>query len=276
MDLATVKDGDDSDAWILTLSTCTPAWWAAPRCSTGFVAHNKEGFSPWSREDAGTTAAQIVPMGFEADGALSAEAMGTSAIMLEWGEPDENPGSPITGYSIEYAADDDGKPGDWMALVEDTESTDTMYTDMMDLSAGMTRHYRVYAVNMNVPGAHKRGPVSDMAMATTSDMPVDTAPGDASLLTGAVSGTDINLSWTAGANAQFHRVFGIRENDDGSLDYSDYVWEATDATGSATVNMTGKASGTWQFFVIAGRGTSADDSAAVWSASWSPFPKVTY
>ena len=100
--------------------------------------------------------------------------------------------------------------------------------------------------------------------------------GDASGLTSTVSGTDIDLSWTAGANAQFHRVFGIRENADGSLDYSVIIWQATGATGSATVDMTGKASGTWQFFVIAGRGTSADDSDAVWSASWSPVHKVTY
>ena len=63
------------------------------------------------------------------------------------------------------------EPGNWMVLMADTESTDTMYTDMMDLSAGMTRHYRVYAVNMNVPGAHKRGPVSDVVMATTDATP---------------------------------------------------------------------------------------------------------
>ena len=165
MDLATVKDGDDDDMDIDRTYS-----------HTGLVggttllyrvrAHNKEGFSPWSREDVGSTGAQIVPMEF-ADDALSAETMGTSAIKLTWTAPEPNPGSPITGYSIEYAADDDGEPGNWMVLVDDTESTDTMYTDMMDLEAEETRHYRVYAVNVNVPGAHKRGPVSNTDMATT-------------------------------------------------------------------------------------------------------------
>ena len=274
MDLATVKDGDGNMVIDLTYP------------HTGLVggttllyrvrAHNKEGFSPWSREDAGSTGAQIVPMGFEEDDALSAEAMGTSAIMLEWEEPDENPGSPITGYSIEYAADDDGEPGNWMALVEDTESTDTMYTDMMDLSAGMTRHYRVYAVNVNVPGAHKRGPVSNMAMATTSDMPVDTAPGDASELSGTAdtNAKTIMLVWTPGENADFHRVAGIRFVD-GDYDFDNIIYEDAGAEGSYTVDMSSYDNGTYRFAVVAGRGASINDADAEWSEVWTG-AKVTY
>jgi hypothetical protein len=274
MDLATVKDGDDED---MDIDLTYP--------HTGLVggttllyrvrAHNKEGFSPWSREDVGSTGAQIVPMEF-ADDALSAETMGTSAIKLTWTAPEPNPGSPITGYSIEYAADDDGEPGNWMVLVEDTESTDTMYTDMMDLSAGMTRHYRVYAVNMNVPGAHKRGPVSNTDMATTSDMPVDTAPGDASELSGTAdtNAQTITLSWTPGENADFHRVAGIRFVD-GDYDFDNIIYEDAGAEGSYTVDMSSYDNGTYRFAVVAGRGANINDADAEWSEVWAS-AEVTY
>jgi hypothetical protein len=234
MDLATVKDGDDADEEIDLTYT-----------HTGLVggttllyrvrAHNKEGFSPWSREDAGTTAAQIVPMGFAAD-VLSAEAMGTSAIMLEWEEPEEIAGSPITGYSIEYAADDDGEPGNWMVLVEDTESTDTMSTDMMNLSAGMTRHYRVYAVNANVPGAHKRGPVSNMAMATTAGSVIAIeAPTRLTATPGSAPGT-VELSWTPGAGGTNQALAYIAEDGSGLVFKEDLSSAANSYTATGLDN----------------------------------------
>ena len=196
------------------------------------------------------------------------DASGTlTGVNLLWNKPSDE--IAIDRYEIEVQDDE----GDWLNPTggENWRASRTSYTDSDEPEADEVRNYRVRAVNMVGDGPW-----------TMVDYPRDPAAhadhmlGDASGLTGPVSGTDVNLSWTAGANAQFHRVFGIRENADGSLDYSDIIWQATGATGSATVDMTGKASGTWQFFVIAGRGTSADDSDAVWSASWSPVHKVTY
>jgi hypothetical protein len=238
---------------------------------------NSNGVGLASQERCATTTPGTLP---SAPLRVTAAANSASQITVTWDAPSDPDGAPVTGYLIERSTDGSSWGPPLVANTEDlaSDTTDDVieatFVDMMVMPE-MTYHYRVRAINMVGIGPAS-STTGDDNMATTPETADDTPPGDASLLTGAVSGTDINLSWTAGANAQFHRVFGIRENADGSLDYSDYVWEATDATGSATVDMTGKASGTWQFFVIAGRGTSADDSDAVWSASWSPVHKVTY
>ena len=209
------------------------------------------------------------------DPAVTASTDLPGRIMLSWDALDDPAGSPVTGYRIEVS--ENGTSG-WVdvngAADADATASDTTYTHM-GLGDDETRHYRVFAINACCESQPSAVAMGKTASADAPE-PEVTPPGDASGLTGAVSGTDINLSWTAGENAQFHRVFGIRENADGSLDYSPIIWQATGATGSATVDMIGKASGTWQFFVIAGRGTSADDSDAVWSASWSSVDKVTY
>ena len=131
----------------------------------------------------------------------------------------------------------------------------------------MTRHYRVYAVNLNVPGAHKRGPVSDMAGGhRRRTCTVDTALGDASGLSGTAdtNAQTITLSWTPGENADFHRVAGIRVVD-GDYDFDNFIYEAAGAEGSFTVDMSSKDNGTYRFAVVAGRGADIDDSAAEWS-----------
>ena len=90
-------------------------------------------------------------------------------------------------------------------------------------------------------------------------------------MTGAV-GSDpgtIELTWTAGDNADVHFVFGIQTP---SFDVASLVWEYADASDSHTVDMMGKPSGSYIFFVIAGQTDDAGDTT--WSL-WTP-GTVTY
>lgn len=70
----------------------------------------------------------------------------TTSLDVSWAAPKENLGNTttygtlgmVTGYRIEGS--DDGST--WTTLVEDTRSTDTMYTES-GLAQGITRHYRI-------------------------------------------------------------------------------------------------------------------------------------
>ena len=94
---------------------------------------------------------------------LSAEPGGTGIINLTWSTPGYNGGSDILGYKIEVSSDDGTT---WTVLEADTHSTNTTY-EHGGLSAGMTRRYRVSA--MNDVGT---GDPSNEAGATVPDLPV--------------------------------------------------------------------------------------------------------
>ena len=79
----------------------------------------------------------------------------------------------------------------------------------------------------------------------------------------------IKLTWTAGENANVHFVFGIQTP---SYNVGSLVWERADASDSHTLDMMGKPSGSYMFFVIAGQTDDAGDTE--WSA-WTP-GTVTY
>ena len=98
---------------------------------------------------------------------LMATAAGQAAIDLTWAEPGDTGTSAITGYRIERSADG---TSDWTELVADTGSDATTYTDN-DLTAGTTRYYRVFA--MNLAGT---GPPSNVASAVTASDPPEPEP----------------------------------------------------------------------------------------------------
>ena len=64
-------------------------------------------------------------------------------INLVWEPPTFDGGSPVTGYKIEVSADKGAK---WNDLVANTSTTDTAYLHG-SLAAGVTRQYRVSAIN---------------------------------------------------------------------------------------------------------------------------------
>ena len=134
----------------------------------------------------------------DAPGTLTATADGPDAIDLEWGEPNSDGGREITGYLIEVSTDGGNN---WGNLVRNTRTTDTEYRDD-GLAAGVTRHYRVSAINFN--GA---GDPSNVASATTDEV----IPGAPRSLTALVRGTSaIELRWRAPSSAGSTPIIGYR------------------------------------------------------------------
>ena len=129
---------------------------------------------------------------------LTADANGQTQIVLDWDPPDENGGSAVTGYRIEFSRNGGAT---WSTLESNTASTRTLYTDQ-GLSPGTTRHYRVAAINSVGPGDY-----SNVDSATTApDIP------DAPAGLGAIAnGTSrIDLSWTAPSNDGGADITGYR------------------------------------------------------------------
>ena len=122
-------------------------------------AINSEGTGPASDSDSATTDAATKP---GKPTGLTATADGQTEIDLSWSGPSDNGGADITGYKIEVSTDGSS----WSDLVADTNSTGTSYSHT-DLNAGITRHYRVSAIN-----SAGTGPASDSDSATTDSATV--------------------------------------------------------------------------------------------------------
>ena len=90
---------------------------------------------------------------------VTATADGETRIDLDWRAPAPDGGSAVTGYRIEVS--DDG--GSFFVPFETTGAAVTAYAHT-GLSAGATRHYRVYAVN-----AEGESPPSSVVGATTDE-----------------------------------------------------------------------------------------------------------
>ena len=120
---------------------------------------------------------------------LTATASGSNQINLSWTTPSDNGGEILRGYAIEVSTN---AGTSWTYLVGGTGSLATTYEDM-GLTAGETRHYRVYANTRNYQSVP-----SNVAHATTDARAAPDAPTG---LTATASGpTQINLSWTAPSN----------------------------------------------------------------------------
>ena len=102
-----------------------------------------------------TTGVVVGPPGAPAE--LTAHAVGTLRIELNWTEPANTGGLPITGHKIEWSANG---TSNWADLVPNTDSTATRHFDTLP-SDGTTRHYRVSAIN-----SQGTGPASNVANAT--------------------------------------------------------------------------------------------------------------
>ena len=115
---------------------------------------------------------------------LMAMAMGSEQIDLSWTAPSEDGGDEVTGYMIQFANlnTTDGSWSPWINLVDDTDSTDTTFSDDGDddryettatrLMAETIRQYRVAALNSNEAAGTSSTPTN----ATTGEAEVPGAP----------------------------------------------------------------------------------------------------
>ncbi len=168
---------------------------------------------------------------------LTATAAGRTSINLSWTAPTNTGGAAITGYQIEVS--NTGTANTWTNLVANTQSTTTTYAHT-GLSAGVTRHYRVRAINSVGPGA-----VSATSSATT-DTPNATVPDAPSQLTATAAGrTSINLSWTAPSDNGGATITGYQ------IEVSNAgAWSELATTRATTYTHTNLAAGTTQVYRV--------------------------
>ena len=143
------------------------------------AAVNSRGASTFSAPARATTTAAVPRQ----PTSLQAVPQGPASIRLSWGLPLFNGGAAVTGYRIEVSADG-GRS--WSVLVPNTRSTALVYLHS-GLSAAMTRHYRVAAINSVGTGAF-----SAVAHATTAAV-VPGVPRNLEAM--AVGHTRIDLEW---------------------------------------------------------------------------------
>ena len=106
-------------------------------------AINSVNTGPASNVVTATTADALNPTAPGAPTSLTATASGPTIINLRWTAPSSNGGGRITGYQIEVSTDG-GNTFDSPPLVASHPTTSYSHTG---LTAGVTRHYRVRAIN---------------------------------------------------------------------------------------------------------------------------------
>ena len=106
-------------------------------------ATNAEGDGPWTPAVEGSTSQNSEPDPPAVTYGLRATGVSQTRIDLSWNAPTDDGGASITGYRIEVS-DDGGS--NWSDLVANTGNSNRTYAHT-DLTAGVTRHYRVSAIN---------------------------------------------------------------------------------------------------------------------------------
>ena len=106
-------------------------------------ATNAEGDGVWSPAVERSTSQNSEPDPPAVTYGLRATGVSQTRIDLSWNAPTDDGGASITGYRIEVS-DDGGFT--WSDLVANTRSSSRTYAHT-DLAAGVTRHYRVSAIN---------------------------------------------------------------------------------------------------------------------------------
>ena len=202
--------------------------------------------SPWNQADEVELPAAVAP---DMPTGLMATAMGRNQIDLSWTAPEDDGGSAITGYSLQYRIGS----GNWFALMPVGKETSYSHTG---LTASTTYHYQVVATNQI-----GNSQTSAIAMATTAAPPAAPMLGDAtglSAVAGSTAGTAM-VSWTPGANATHQWVWAAPS------DNSAGMWSEQIAGNARSYTFSGLTSGMSYWFI----GISCQtDAGATTCSSW--------
>ena len=178
----------------------------------------------------------------DAPGRLTALALGTSAIELDWTAPPSSGTAAVTGYRIEWSRTGNSP---WRALEADTERTATAYTHR-DLNPGTTRHYRVAAIS-----TVGRGDWSNIARATTEATRPDAPTGLRAVPSGLGGNTRLLLSWTRPASDGGSPITGYRIETSPNGVSSWIIVEAGVSEAATTYLHTDLAPGTTRYYRVA-------------------------
>ena len=204
---------------------------------------------------------------------LTATAVSKTRVDLSWTAPTDTGGQgvKITGYFIERSTD---SAATWSVdLQTTTTNANTTYADTnAAVAANPTVHYRVSAMNGITVNGGTAGMASNIALAGALNVP--DAP--TMLKAAAVSGTQIDLSWTAPKDPDEAPVTGykIEYNTAVVIDQTEAVWsvleadtESTDTTHMDTTLMNGELRH-YRVSAINKAGTGEDASSSAMATAW--------
>ncbi len=193
---------------------------------------------------------------------LAVTAVSPTQISLLWTAPSNNGGAVITGYKIEVKSGS----GSYTTLISNTQSTSTTYSHT-GLTTGTTYTYKVSAINSAGSGI-----ASNESSATPTSSSSSGVPGAPTNLTAAaISGTQIDLSWTAPSNNGGYPITGYKiEYRIGSGSYTTLI-SNTQST-STTYSHTGLTSGQLYVYRVSavnsiGAGSTSSESSATPTSS---------
>ena len=198
---------------------------------------------------------------------LTADVTSTSVIDLDWTAPADTGDAAITGYRIEVSSD---AGTTWADLVVNTASTATSYRHT-GLATGITRHYRVSAVNVYGPGLP-----SNIASASTEGR----LPNPPTRLTArARSASTIELDWRAPVSGTAGPITGylIEASPTGFSRWT--VLEADTRTRSTSYSDTGVPAGSTRYYRVsainrAGAGGPSNIASATTEGSVPDAPRA--
>ena len=145
---------------------------------------------------------------------LQAIAVSPTRVDLFWNTPENNGGSPITGYKIQVRSGS----GDFVTLIENTASTGTTYSHT-SLTTGTSYIYHVYAITAQ---GISIASVEAVATPTSSSKPLENIVPNTptSLAASDISSTSIKLSWVTPTTNNGPPVVGYKiefKKDSGSF-----------------------------------------------------------
>ncbi len=216
-------------------------------------ASNSQGESATaSSSTSATTDAIMAP---DAPTAVSVTPSGRTILIVSWTAPADNGGEAITGYKIDVSTDGGTN---YNPLVTNTRSTQTTHIHR-GLSAGVTRHYQISAINSVNTGA-----ASTAGMGTTVDGSTNTVPSDPTSLTATASGrTLIVLTWTAPSNNGGSAVSGykIEWSADGTSNWAE-LEDDTESTATTFIDR-GLSAGSTRHYRVSAINTTNPGTASI-------------
>ncbi len=196
--------------------------------------------------------------------ALTATALGSTIINLKWNAPSDDGGAQISGYKIEVSPDGTSS---WTNLVANSNSTALNYSHT-GLTAGVTRYYRVSAINSVATSQP-----SVITNATTGTATAPSAPTELSATAGGPN--SIDLSWTAPLNngGSDINAYLIEVSPNGISEWSNLV--ANTGSSATDYSDSGLTSGTTRYYRVSaissgGIGSPSNVASATTSEATSP------
>ncbi len=237
----------------------------APSTTHTYLVRARNGSGPggvggFSNQVTATTDAASAP---GAPTGLTATAEGQTVINLRWAAPADNGGKAIMGYRVQWSSNGNAP---WTDVTPAHTGTGRTYRHT-GLSAGTTRHYRVFARN----SVGESTSASAVATATTEAAPTLSAPAAPTRLRAEAEGPEtISLSWNAPTNTGGADITGYRieVSPNGTSNWDDLVAN-TQSTGTGYVHR-GLDAGTTRHYRVyainsqgAGAASNTDDATTL-------------